>query len=563
MAEPVLTHLTIRNFAIIDAVEVELSNGLSVLTGETGAGKSILVDALGLALGGRADSSVVRAGTDRAEVSASFDVSDLAAPAAWLREHSMDAGNECLVRRVVYSEGRSRAYINGQPTTRENLRQLASLLVEIHGQHAYQSLAEAPAQRRLLDYHGGLDKPAASVAEAYDAWNSINSELAAASQSEAERAAQLELWQFQAQELELLGLQESEIPALKNEQGRLANADRLAAGVNEALTLLYEADRGSVNDLLGQAMSELENLSTMDPAMESELGLLREAEIQVREVSRSLRRYQDGLESDPGRLEFVEERLGKIRDLARKHRVEDEALPGTLDALQERIATARDRDASLADLSSRAAVARDKYLAVAEKLSKARQRAAGAMAEAVTANLQKLGMPNGVLSIAVTRRPDERWDGSGMDDVRFDIAPNPGQPPGPVAKIASGGEFSRISLAIQVVAAGAAPVPVMVFDEVDTGIGGGVAEIVGKELRYIASDCQVLCVTHLPQVASQGQHHFRVAKLTDGATTRTLIRSLKGAERVEELSRMLGGVEITDRTRAHAEEMIARAESGG
>ena len=558
-----LTHLTIRNFAIIDAVEVELTDGLTVLTGETGAGKSILVDALGLALGGRADSSAVRAGSDRAEVSAAFDVSALAGPRNWLVEHSLDAGDECLIRRVVSAEGRSRAYINGQPVTRENLRELASLLAEIHGQHAYQSLAEAAAQRRLLDFHGGLDKQISAVLEAYAAWQALHRDLAAAGRSESERAAQLELWQFQARELETLGLDDSEVPELKSEHARLANTDRLASGVNEVLTLLYDADGGSVNDLLGQTMTELEALSTMDPAMESELGLLREAEIQVREVSRSLRRYQDTLESDPGRLEFVEDRLGKIRELARKHRVEDEALPSTLVALQERIATAQDRDATLAELASRTASAREQYLAVAEKLSRARQRAAGSMAKAVTAHLQKLGMPHGVLTIAVTRRPAERWDGSGLDDIRFDIAANPGQPPGPVARIASGGELSRISLAIQVVAAGGTAVPVMIFDEVDAGIGGSVAEIVGRELRYIAKDRQVLCVTHLPQVASQGQQHFRVAKLTDGATTRTLIRGLKDAERVEELSRMLGGIEITDRTRAHAEEMIARAEGSG
>ncbi len=556
-----LSQLTIRNFAIIDAVEVEFEPGLSVLTGETGAGKSILVDALGLALGGRADPGVVRAGAPRAEVSALFDVARLPAARAWLVEHSLDAGADCLLRRVVATGGRSRAYINGQPATRENLRQLAALLVEIHGQHAYQSLGQPAAQRRLLDFHGKLDSQGDAVASAYDAWQALNTELKAASQSEQERAAQLELWQFQARELESLALGDTEAAELKAEHARLANADRLASGVNETLTLLYEADAGSVHALLSHAMTELDSLSRMDPAMESELGLLREAEIQVREVSDALRRYRDGLQSDPARLEWVEARLGKIRELARKHRVEEEALPGTLLALQARILAAQDRDAAVAELTTRAATARETYVALAEALSAARERAAQAMAQAVTGHLHKLGMPNGALTIAVTRRPHERWDRSGLDEVRLDIAANPGQPPGPVAKVASGGELSRISLAIQVVAAGATDMPVMIFDEVDTGIGGGVAEILGQELRYVASDRQVLCVTHLPQVASQGQHHFRVAKLTDGETTRTLIRGLKGPERVEELSRMLGGVEITERTRAHAAEMIARAQS--
>jgi DNA repair protein RecN (Recombination protein N) len=559
----VLNLLTIRNFAIIDAVEVEFSAGLSVLTGETGAGKSILVDALGLALGGRADSTMVRAGKERAEISAAFDVTQLPLAGEWLAERSLDAGEDCLVRRVVSKEGRSRAFINGQPVTRENLRQLASLLVEIHGQHAYQSLAQPTAQRRLLDFHGQLEVQAAAVAAAYGDWRALSVELESASNTETERAAQLELWHFQTHELESLGLAEGEVAELKSEHARLANSDRLASGVNDALSFLYEADSGSAHDLLGRSIIELEALSSMDPAMESQLGLLREAEIQVQEVSGTLRRYQDGLESDPARLEYVEERLGKVRELARKHHVEDEALASTLEALRERIAAVQDKNASLAELASRVEKAREHYVAVAEKLSKARRRAAGTMAKAVTGHLHKLGMPNGVLTIEVTGRPTERWDSSGLDDVRFDIAANPGQPPGPVAKVASGGELSRISLAIQVVAAGATSVPVMVFDEVDAGIGGSVAEIVGQELRYVASDRQVLCVTHLPQVASQGQHHFRVAKLTDGETTRTLIRSLNGSERVEELSRMLGGVEITERTRAHAQEMIARAEGSG
>ena len=558
-----LSRLNIRNFAIIDAVEVELGDGLTVLTGETGAGKSILVDALGLALGGRADSAVVRAGAPRAEVSATFDVSQAPAARSWLAENSLDAGDECLVRRVVSAEGRSRAYINGQPATRENLRQLAALLAEIHGQHAYQSLSQPAAQRRMLDFHGQLEAQAANLAAAFADWRALQMKLDEASISEQEQAAQLELWRFQAEELASLALGDTEVAELKTEHARLANADRLASGVNHAVSVLYEADSGSVYDLLGGVMGELETLSEVDPDLASELGLLREAEIQIREVSDALRRYRDGLENDPGRLAFVEERLGRIRELARKHRVEEEALPSTLSALEERISAVQDREASLADLEAAAAQAHQAYLTAAEALSAARHAAALGMADAVTAHLHKLGMPNGRLTIAVTRQPPERWDAHGLDDVRFDIAANPGQPPGPVAKIASGGELSRISLAIQVVAAGATEVPVMVFDEVDAGIGGGVAEIVGQELRTIAAARQVLCVTHLAQVASHGQQHLRVAKLTDGETTRTLIRDLKGSERVEELSRMLGGVQITERTRAHAAEMIDRANPAG
>ncbi len=558
-----LSGLNIRNFAIIDAVEVELQEGLTVLTGETGAGKSILVDALGLALGGRADSTAVRAGAPRAEVSATFDLSQASAARAWLAENSLDAGDDCLVRRVVSAEGRSRAYINGQPVTRENLRQLAALLAEIHGQHAYQSLSKPAAQRRMLDFHGQLDAQAADLAAAFTTWRALQTKLDEASSNQQEHAAQLELWRFQADELASLGLGDTEVAELKTEHARLANADRLASGVNHVVSALYEADSGSVYDLLGGVMGELETLSQVDPVLASELGLLREAEIQIREVSDGLRRYRDGLESDPARLAFVEERLGRIRELARKHRVEEEALPSTLGSLEERISAARDRGASLADLEAEAAQAHQTYQNAAEALSAARHGAARGMADAVTAHLHKLGMPNGRLTIALTRRPEERWDAHGLDDVRFDIAANPGQPPGPVAKVASGGELSRISLAIQVVAAGAMEVPVMVFDEVDADIGGGVAEIVGQELRTIAADRQVLCVTHLAQVASHGQQHLRVAKLTDGETTRTLIRDLKEGERVEELSRMLGGLEITERTRAHAAEMIDRANPAG
>ncbi len=556
-----LSLIRVKNYAVIDEVEVEFEPGLSVMTGETGAGKSILVDALGLVLGDRADASTVRQGAERADVSAVFETPADHPALAWLREHSLDEDKSCLIRRVIGSEGRSRAFINGQPVTLQDLRALGNLLLNIHGQHAHQALREGTVQRQMLDFHGGHGALVADVAEKFDHWRTLRERLEASTQNSEDREAQLELLRFQLDELERLDLQKDELAALQSERSRLANTDRIAVGVDAALAQLYEAEMHSAHELVASARRELQHLADVDADLEPTARSVANAEIEIREVASDLARYRDRLEADPQRLEWLESRLATIAELARKHRVDDDALFDVGATLAARVAELESGNESLELLAERAQAAADDYFQLAGQLSAARAKSADSLAERVSAQLRQLGLPNGQFRVGIQPKPVERGDAHGLERIEFEVALNPGQNFGPLSKVASGGELSRISLALEVIAAGASTVPTLVFDEVDTGIGGGVAEIVGRRLHDIAADRQVLCVTHLAQVASQGDRHYRVTKLSDGTTSRTNVRALSDDERVEELSRMLGGVEITATTRAHAAEMIERAGS--
>ena len=554
-----LSLIRVRNYAVIDAVEVEFEPGMSVMTGETGAGKSILVDALGLALGDRADASAVRHGAERAEISVLFECEPGHPAAVWLRDQGLDEDNCCLIRRLIGAEGRSRAFVNSHPVTLQDLRSLGEYLVNIHGQHAHQSLRSGASQREILDFHGGHTELTAAVAERFQTWQTLRQDLERRQRGGADREAQLELLRFQAEELERLNLLEGELAELNAERSRLANTDRLASGIDAALRRIYEAESGSAYELAATARRELKDLSDLDPALAVTAGIVADAEIQLREAAADLSRYRDRLESDPQRLEWVEQRLATTTDLARKHKVDEESLPGLTTQLEARITELDAGSETLELLTERTERAAQDYFNVAERLSQARAQAATTLAEQVSAQLRQLGLAHGRFRVDLAPKSRERADAHGLDRLEFQVTLNPGQDFGPISKVASGGELSRVSLALEVISAGASRVPTLVFDEVDAGIGGGVAEIVGRRLRDIAADRQVLCVTHLAQVASQGQHHFRVTKLTDGETSRTNVRGLTADERVEELSRMLGGVEITDTTRAHAEEMIQRA----
>ncbi|MBN1239723.1 MAG: DNA repair protein RecN [Gammaproteobacteria bacterium] len=554
-----LSMIRVRNYAIVDEVELEFGPGLSVVTGETGAGKSILVDALGLALGDRADASAVRHGAERAEISVLFECPPEHPALDWLAELGLDDGDHCALRRIIGKEGRSRAFINNQPVRLQDLRRLGSMLVDIHGQHAHQSLLKSSNQRALLDAHGRLEELAARVAELHRTWRDAEEQLDAKRGGNAEREAELELLRFQAAELGALALAEREPAELAAERSRLANTDKLAAGLEAAIQALYEAETGAAHSLVAHAQQSIARLVEHDEELGAQAERLAAAEIELRDVAHALIHYRDRLESDPERLERVEARLAKIRALARRHHVEEDALPGVLEKLNARIAELDAGGESIDELEDRARRASEAYFSAARKLSKSRNACAAKLAEAVSAQLPELGLPHGLFRVDVTPKPDERADGTGLDSVEFQVQLNPGQPFGPLARMASGGELSRIGLALEVVGARASAVPTFVFDEVDSGIGGGVAEIVGRKLAQIAASHQVMCVTHLPQVASQGRQHYRVAKLTDGRTSRTTVRQLSHEERIEELSRMLGGVEITAVTRAHAEEMIGRA----
>ncbi|MBV9344985.1 MAG: DNA repair protein RecN [Gammaproteobacteria bacterium] len=554
-----LTHLQIRDFAIVDFVELEVRAGLTVLTGETGAGKSILVEALQLLAGGRAGAEVVRHGAERAEVSATFDLER--APRElkqWLEEQSIAGGGELIVRRVVGSDGRSRAYLNGQSVPVQLLRAAGDILIDIHGQHEFQSLTRASAQRALLDAYAGLEPLTAQVGIAHRIWlERLNRTLELETRAR-DRESKLDLLRYQAQELEALRLQPGELEALAEERARLANRGRLAAGAQMALGELYENDSASAHAALSRALAQLKPLAGLDAQLAPLPSLLEEAMINVREGARALEHYRDGLEVDSGRQEQVERRLAAIEELARKHRITPAELPERSAQLSAELTALERAELDLATLRGELAAALKAYQGQARELSGKRMAAARALARDISARMQTLGMGGGRFEAEVTQAASAEPGEHGLDQIEFRVSANPGQPPRALAKVASGGELSRLSLAVQVSCA-QQEARCMVFDEVDAGIGGAVAEIVGRELRVLGARGQVLCVTHLPQVASQAHHHLRVAKLTDGRTTRTAVSELTPAERAEELARMLGGIEVSAKARAHARDMLAAA----
>jgi DNA repair protein RecN (Recombination protein N) len=554
----VLTQILVRNYAVVDEVELDLDGGLTVLSGETGAGKSILVDALGLALGDRADSSVIRHGADRTEITAIFETGSNPEVIAWLVDQDLDSGDECVLRRVINREGRSRGYINGCPVAMQSLKNLGGMLVEIHGQHEHQSLTRKPVQRSILDAYGELDKDLARVGAAYGEWKEARDVLDDLSASRDGRDQRLDMLSYQVQELEALALEPGEMQCLESEHRRLANSDQLARGVGRALELTYENDSGSAQQLLGLARVEIERLEDVDADLGVIARLLEEADIRIAEAADELRRYLDRLDIDPARQAHLDERIAGVRELARKHQIESDALPGHLTSLRQELETLRNVDLALEDGQTRVDEAAVRYRTTAAMLSKKRKKSGAKLGGAITAMMTKLGMPGGRFEVEISCDETTVFSPNGQDMLQFMVSANPGQPTAPLARVASGGELSRISLAVQVIATRAASVPCLVFDEIDSGVGGGVAEIVGQRLRDLGEYRQVLCVTHLAQVASQGHHQVRVSKLTDGTTTRMTLSGLGEEQRVEELARMLGGVEITETSRNHAREMLDR-----
>jgi DNA repair protein RecN (Recombination protein N) len=551
-----LTRLQVRNFAIIDEIEVEFRPGMTVLTGETGAGKSILVDALGLVLGERGGAGLVRQTATRAEFAAEFDLAGQPDAKRWLAEQALDAEDDCLLRRVIGDDGRSRAFINGNAVPLQNLKSLGEKLLDIHGQHFHQSLGRRSVQRDLLDHFGGLQALRASTAEAFAEWQTLLQQLEQLEEAEADRSSRLDLLVFQTQELETLDLQADEFESLQAERQRLKMSTVLAESVTHALQSIYDDETANAQDLLASACHVLEATSAIDPDLKSVLTMLEEASIQVSEAADALHRYSESLDADPGRRDRVEERLDAIQDVARKHRVEPRELPSLKDRLAAQLDDLTNAEATGARLAKDSAKAKARYLEEAAALARGRRAAATTFAGQVTDAMHGLGMPGGVFEVSLTRLDEASARNWGLDEVEYLISANPGQPPMPLARIASGGELSRMSLSIQVIASDGSAIPTMVFDEVDSGVGGGVAEMIGRRLKDLGSSRQVFCVTHLPQVASLADNHFRVTKVTDGNSTRTEITHLSRKERVEELARMLGGVKITSRTRAHAAEML-------
>jgi DNA repair protein RecN (Recombination protein N) len=552
-----LTHLQIRDFAIIDLIDLEVRAGLTVLTGETGAGKSIVVDALALLAGGKAGTEVVRGGAERAELSATFDISDCPpALRELLAEQSVEAGDELTIRRIIASDGRSRSYLNGVSVPLSLLREVGGLVVDIHGQHEFQSLTRASAQRELLDDFGKNTELAGNVREAHKIWVALVNRAVELESKARDRESRIELLRHQVTELKALDLKDGEIPTLTEERTRHSNRGRLAEAAQAAVGLLYDSDDGNAHATASRALAGIKTLSSVDPRLAKVVPLLDEATIQIREAARELTRYLETLDIDPARQEEVERRLAAIEELSRKHRVSPPELTARAAQLEAELAELDSADNNLSALKKQQAEALEVYRKLAAQLSAGRQTAARALMKDVTARMQTLGMAGGGFLIDITQ-PSGEPTANGVDTIEFRVKTNPGpqQPPRPLAKIASGGELSRLSLAVQVACA-AKDVRCMVFDEVDSGVGGAVAEIVGRELKALGFSGQAICVTHLPQVASQGHHHLRVAKLTDGKTTRTTISELTMDERAEELARMLGGLEVTSKAREHAREML-------
>lgn len=548
-----LRHLLIRDFVLVDRLELEFKAGFGALTGETGAGKSILVDALAFVLGERADTGTIRMGCERAEISAQFDL--LASPArTWLIEHDLDADDELLLRRVLDGSGRSRAYVNGSPVTLQQLREVAESLVDIHGQHAHQSLLRGEAQRALLDSHARLNPLLSEVGTAWRQWREASVLLESAAEGAeamAEERAQLE---WQVQELAALGYSGDEWAALNLEHKRLGHAASLVEGARFSLDVLAEGD-SACEAQLESASSRLDGLVEFDPALGEVNVLLQSAHAELTEAVSALRRYVDRIDLDPQRLDETEQRIEAVLNCARKFRTKPEGLPDLLARSEKRLSVLRE-SADLDGLRVRVDGARQQFEKLAAALSQGRTKAAVELGGEVSRVMQQLALGGGKFEIALL--PIESGSAFGFEQVEFRIAGLAGSESRSLAKVASGGELSRISLAIQVVTSQAASVPTLIFDEVDVGIGGGVAEVVGRLLRELGTERQVLCVTHLPQVAARANWQWQVIKNSRDGQVRSQVTLLDDEARIEEIARMLGGIEITSITRQHAKEMLEK-----
>jgi DNA repair protein RecN (Recombination protein N) len=552
-----LRTLTIRDFVIVDTIELEFSNGFTVFTGETGAGKSILIDALQLALGGRGEASMVREGAAKADISADFALTPAAA--GWLDENEFgsDEGG-ALLRRVIDNAGRSKSYINGIAATASQLRELGELLVDIHGQHAHQSLLKLDAQRALLDNQVAVRDPGASaqvqeVARAYKAWKALARQREEFETNAKNVLLERERLEWQVGELDKLAAKPGEWAEITNEHSRLSHAASLIEGAQEALNALSESEQPILSQLsaLNQKLSKL---AGVDAGLRAVLDCLEPARIQLQEAVYALNTYVDKVELDPERLSQVDARMDAIHSTARKFRVTPDELPEEHAALKAKLQQLADAS-DVEGLRRQEDQAKAVYMAAANKLSATRAQAAQRLSSQVSEAMQELSMSGGRFVVALNPCEPAAY---GVEQVEFLVAGHAGVAPRPLAKVASGGELARISLAISVITSNATTVPTLIFDEVDTGIGGGVAEVVGRLLKRLGQGRQVLCVTHLPQVASQANQHFQVAKgTTDGGKTVSRIDVLDNKARVEEVARMLGGIEITETTRKHARELLA------
>ena len=556
-----LVHLAVNNYAIVDHLELEIGGGMTAITGETGAGKSIMLDALSLTLGDRADSGAVRPGTDKADILATFDISKIPEATAWLAERDLASEDQqVILRRVITAEGRSRGYINGSPCPQQDLKALGGMLIDIHNQHEHQSLLKPETHRRLLDDYAGSRELSRQVQLAAQRCKQTEQALHRASQQGEEQSSRLQLLTYQLEELDNLSLQEGEIQELENDQRQLANAEQIMQSCQQVINLCSENDSGSVLQALTASQQRLAAFKNNHHSLEEANGMLASAQIQIEEAVGELTRYLDHFEADPERQLQVEERLGFIHDLARKHRVNPDELIALQQKLIDELEGMQQQDLDAERLTEELEAFREHYRQLAAELSAIRHTAAVSLGEEVTRQIQQLGMPGGQVKVQLQPNDPQAFMPHGQESVELLISANPGQPPKPLAKVASGGELSRISLGIQVTTAQTSRVPTLVFDEVDVGIGGPTAEIVGSMLRKLGSSGQVLTVTHLPQVAAHGHQHLFVRKEQTNESTSTRIDHLSQEGRVQEIARMLGGVDMTEESLAHARKLMSVAQ---
>lgn len=548
-----LKHIQLKNFAIIDHLDLDLHDDMTVITGETGAGKSIMIDAIELALGQRANNSVIKHGADRCDICLNVDISALPAAQQWLKEQSLDQEGECLVRRVIYQDGRSKSFINDTPCTLQRAKNLGEFLIDIHGQHEQQKLFKKSTQRDMLDAYAGQRKTAKEVANLFQEWQTVQLQLNELKNSSAESKQRADFLKYQLQELDELNIASEELAQLEQDHKRLANSQQLIEACNAALLASSEED-GAALTALNRSCQHLKDYVDFDKQIKGAVDLFNSAVIQTQEAGDELRHFLDNLNADPIRLQEIETRLGKIYDVARKHHVKTHELPELHQKLSNELSMLENSDEHIQALTESLANLEKNYQDTAKKLSAARKNVAKTLSTSIVKQLKRLGMPQAVFDIQLI--PLDKLSAHGLEDVAFLISTNPSQPPQTLAKIASGGELSRTSLAIQVILAEKYTTPTIVFDEVDVGIGGATAEIVGELLKKLAKHTQLLIITHLGQVAGQGQQHLQISKQHQKDNTAVKVVVLNKTERLQEIARMIGGKTITEQTLAHAAEML-------
>jgi DNA repair protein RecN (Recombination protein N) len=548
-----LHQLHIEAFTIVDRLTVEFNTGMTVFTGETGAGKSILLDALGLALGDRGDSKLIRHGQSQLDISARFHLANTTLAQQWLLEHELaDESGECVVRRTLNDKGRSLAYINGKPATLQQLKELGTLLVHIHGQHEHHALLKSTVQRQRLDAFAKAEALVTQTSEAFQTWKEQQHLLTTLTQQQADQHAKQALLRYQLAEIEQLELYPCELEQLHQQQHKLHHMQHLIDTCSQACEQLQDADV-AILPQLGQLQQSIQKMNRVDTSLSPLEPMLKEALVNLQEIYQELQRYQSRLEPNPEALQNTEQRLAKIYDMARKHRIEPTLLEQHQQQLQEQLLQYQGLDQQITELTLASEQAQQQYLTLAEKLHQHREKAAKKLTPKVIAFMEQLGMQGGQFNIQLeVCEPSAQ----GIDQIHFLVSTNPGQPLQTMRDIVSGGELSRLSLALQVLTAEQHPTPTLIFDEVDVGIGGGTAEVVGQLLHQLGEHCQVLCVTHLPQVAALGDHHIHAQKLKKTDSTTASVTILSHEQRVQEIARMLGGVKITPQTLAHAQEMI-------